>query len=183
MNTRRQFLIRPPAGPAVDRGKQLIRGQLHIVVGYVENPAGPARATNIALVGAGFEHCRAQPQFGASHRRRIVRRSRPRSTAGRNALARSSHPLIPTAKLRRRLSDAARDHSASRAAITALSTRMPSARRRSRSRTARCDGMDFLDPRPPAGSPGSPSPAARFAPRRGSRAEARRNRQQRNRNP
>jgi hypothetical protein len=66
---RRQLLIRLPAGLTVDCGEQRIRAQLHVVVGDVKNPAGPARAALVALVGAGFEHGRAQPQFGAPHRR------------------------------------------------------------------------------------------------------------------
>jgi hypothetical protein len=66
-NRRRQFLIRLPAGLAVDCGKEVVRAQLHIVVGDVKNPAGPARAAQIFLVGARFEHYRAQPQFGASN--------------------------------------------------------------------------------------------------------------------
>ena len=60
--------LRFASGGALDRADELCGSQLYVVVGDMKDPAGPARAAQIALVCALFEDCRAQPQFGAAQR-------------------------------------------------------------------------------------------------------------------
>jgi hypothetical protein len=78
------------AGLAVDCGKEVVRAQLHIVVGDVKNPAGPARAAQIPLVrarpGVAEIACRRVAGAGeaAELHERPMRRRRRREAAAQN---------------------------------------------------------------------------------------------------